>query len=134
MLHRKFRFFNKALKQTPQIPLIYFYFRTRMKGLVCFISYLPKAVLIHASEFRSYLLPNQDTCSTNRVFQLYSNFCSVKRKRYLNSSFCVTNFTNSSTGEIHGQFVMGKAAFKSLFDTCISRSAKLTHTIHFGLK
>lgn len=94
MLYRKFRFSNRTLKrkQTPQISLIYFYFRTGMKGPICFISYLPKAALIHGPKFKSYLLPNQDMCSTNFVFQLYSNFYSVKRKRYLTSSFCVINF------------------------------------------
>lgn len=103
MLYRKFRFSNKTLKQnqTPQISLIYFYFRTRMKGPICFISYLPKAALIHDTKFRSYLLPNQNTYSTNFAFQSYSNLYSVKRKRYLNSSFCVINFTKQSFGEIH---------------------------------
>lgn len=57
MLYRKFRFPNKTLKQTqtPPILLIYFYFRTGMKGPICFVSYFPKAVLIHGPKFRSYL-------------------------------------------------------------------------------
>ena len=75
MLYRKLRFSNKTLKQnqTPRVSLSYFYFRTGMKGPICFISHLPKAALVHGPKFRSYLLPNQDMSCTNYVFQLV--FC-----------------------------------------------------------